>query len=233
MMDAMTIKVQVLCGDPLVCTGLKTAFDAQPDLRWTPSGDGRADVIVADYEQGMTLIAAAKTPPGHRPAPVPKVLILTARDSEWEIRVALEGGVRGYVIQGCGVGELVDGVRAVHRGMRHVCAPAARRLADSIAYAMLTGREMEVLRLVAEGHGNKAVARELAIAVGTVKSHLKAIFEKLGAKSRTEVATLAERRGLLALPAPQAGDSAPACGLQRRNARTAAMVGSGASSMSQ
>lgn len=195
MHESTAIRVKVLCTDPLVCTGLKAALGEQPDLRWTTSDDF-ADVVIADYEQGMRLVSGSRAP---SPAPgrPPKVLILTARETEWEIRTALEKGARGYLIQGCEVNEVMMGLRAVHLGMRHVCAPAARRLAESIACAALTTREFDVLRLVAEGRGNKAIARDLAIAVGTVKSHLKAIFEKLGARSRTEVASLAERRGLL------------------------------------
>jgi DNA-binding NarL/FixJ family response regulator len=204
MQESMTIRVRVLYSDPLVCTGLKAALGEQPDLDWTASDDARADVVIADYEQGVQLIAARKASAGP-PGRIPKVLILTARDSEWEIRSALETGARGYLIQGCELAELMAGVRDVHRGIRHICAPAARRLADSISHATLTGRELDVLRLVVEGRGNKAIARDLTIAVGTVKSHLKTIFEKLGARTRTEVAALAERRGLLR----------PVCGQRR------------------
>jgi len=196
MQDLTTIRVQVLCNDPLLYTGLKTALGEQPDLDWMPADDMPPDVVIADYEQGVGLVTARKAR-GAGPGHLPKVLILSTRDSEWEIRAALETGVRGYLIQGCELDELMNGVRDVHRGMRHVCGPAARRLADSVSYATLTSRELEVLRLVAQGQANKAIARDLAIAVGTVKSHLKTIFEKLGARTRTEVAALAERRGML------------------------------------
>lgn len=219
MHDSQRIGVHVLCSDPLLRTGLKAAFGEQPDVACVSQDDGPADVVVADYEQGLQLIALAKAR-GSACAHRPKVLILTARESEWEIRTALEQGARGYLVLGCDLPELMVAVRTVHRGMRHLCAPAARRLADSMAHATLTNREVDVLRLVAEGCGNKVIARDLDIAVGTVKSHLKTIFEKLGARSRTEVATLAERRGLLsppsvatqgasARPAPSAGAALP------------------------
>ncbi|SDN94034.1 response regulator transcription factor [Polaromonas sp. JS666] len=196
MLNSLRIGVQVFCSDPLVRTGLKAAFGEEPDLAWVPQGEANADVVVADYERGLQLIDEAKAEGSASPYRQ-KVLILTARESEWEIRTALERGARGYLVHGCDLPELMVAVRTVHRGMRHLCAPAARRLADSMAHATLTNREVEVLRLVVEGCGNKVIARELDIAVGTVKSHLKTIFEKLGAKSRTEVAKLAERRGLL------------------------------------
>lgn len=196
MRDSTAIKVQVRCNDPLLCTGLKASLKDQPDLSYLPDDQDSADVIVADYDQGLQFIAGTQAK-GLVARNSPKVLIVTSRASEWEIRTALELGARGYLIQGCELSELISGVRAVHHGLRHLCGPAARRLADSIAHATLTCRELEVLRLVAEGLGNKSIARELAIAVGTVKSHLKTIFDKLGAKSRTELASVAKHRGLL------------------------------------
>jgi len=207
-------QVLVLHHDPLVHAGLAATLLTQPDLalestgNWTSHASGAfsigpastwPDVVVADYEYGLAVIAAARSKGGPSPLQKPHVLVVTQRDTEWEIRHALELGVHGYLVLGCGIDELLDGVRAVHRGMRHVGVHAARRLADSVASGTLTCRETDVLRLVAEGIGNKAIARQLDIAVGTVKSHLKAIFEKLNAKSRTEVAAVAERRGLLTL----------------------------------
>ncbi|WP_298928996.1 response regulator transcription factor [uncultured Ramlibacter sp.] len=194
-----TITVHLMHQDPLISSGMKSTLREQADLELLT--DGRAaDVTVADYENGMALITAARSAAARGADRMPKVLILTARESEWEIRRALEQGARGYLIMGCSPDELVAGIRTLHQGARYICTPAARRLADSVATASLTGREADVLRLVAEGLCNKVVARELDIAIGTVKSHLKAIFEKLGAKNRTEVTAVAERRGLLTLP---------------------------------
>lgn len=205
---ARPIRIQVQCDDPLVCAGLTATLRGQPGFELLPPGagdpqpgEGRADIVVADYEQGLALIARSRLPGQPYRGKMPNVLIVTRREGEWEIRHALELGVRGYLIMGCALDELVDAVRTVHLGMRHIGALAARRLADSLACSALTSRETEVLRLVAQGRANKAVARELDIALGTVKSHLKKIFEKLGARSRTEVATVAEKRGLLMLPA--------------------------------
>lgn len=119
------------------------------------------------------------------------------RDTESEIRHALKQGARGFLLLGCSVDELVAAVRALRAGLRHVDRKAAQRLADSVACEALTGREQAVLRLLVEGMGNKAIANRLGIAIGTVKSHLKSVFQKLNAGSRTEVASVAERRGLL------------------------------------
>lgn len=123
-------------------------------------------------------------------------------DREWEIRRALEHGVRGYLLVGCALDELAVGVRAVHRGARHLSTEVAARLAESVALEPLTAREEQVLRLVAEGLCNKAIGRKLGIAVGTVKSHLKSAFDKLDVESRTQAVAAVERRGLLRQSTP-------------------------------
>ncbi|WP_280152066.1 response regulator transcription factor [Piscinibacter sp. XHJ-5] len=211
MVPVEAIRVLVLYRDALVSNGLSATLREQPDVDLvspgpcacdTPlrPGDGRPDVVVADYENGLALIASARARQSVPHAPSLNVLVVTHRDSEREIRYALEHGVRGYLILGCGVDDLVDAVRTLHRGVRYVGAVAARRLADSVACELLTARETDVLRLVVEGYGNKTIAKRLDIAIGTVKTHLKAIFQKLEASSRTQVAAVAERRGLLATP---------------------------------
>ena len=136
----------------------------------------------------------------------PKVVILAGIDREWEIRSALSRGVRGYLLVGCALDELADGVRAVHRGARHLSPRVAARLAESMSVEPLTAREEEVLRLVVEGMCNKAIGRRLGIAVGTVKSHLKSTFDKLDVQSRTQAVAAVERRGLLR-EVPQPADS--------------------------
>ena len=76
----------------------------------------------------------------------------------------------------------------------------AQKMADSLTRDALTARESDVLHLLALGHCNKSIARDLAITVGTVKGHLRAIFSKLQASSRTEAVGIAARRGLVDAP---------------------------------
>lgn len=201
-----TIKVQVLHGDALVAAGLSATLRQEPDFSLVTTGQTTAEpasehihVLVTDYEHGISILNRKRSDARMRNEPAASVLIVTPRDTELEIRHALEQGARGYVLAGCRIDELVAGIRAVRAGARHVDGKAAQRLADSVASESLTAREEAVLRLVVEGLCNKAVARRLDIAVGTVKSHLKSIFQKLDAASRTEVAAIAERRGLLSL----------------------------------
>jgi DNA-binding NarL/FixJ family response regulator len=204
------IRVLVLHDDPVARAGLTSAFERYADLKVVGTGSDpeqttasgpeamsrAADVIVADYDQGSGLAAQASQRTGMAKSGC-KVLIIGTSNREWEIRSALECGVRGYVLVGCALDELAAGVRSVYRGVRYFSPPVAARLAEILSGDPLTAREEEVLRLVVEGLGNKAIARRLDIAVGTVKSHLKGIFDKLGVESRTQAISTAARRGLL------------------------------------
>ena len=203
------IRVRVVHDDPITQEGLSAALGRYPDLEvegtpsrsidatsmFHPAGSRSADVVVADPANGVAIaVQAAREAyaPGR-----PKVMVLAAIDREWEIRTALERGVRGYVLMGCALDDLAAGVRAVHRGERHLGPQIAARLAESLSVEPLTAREEEVLRLVVSGLCNKAIGKLLGIAVGTVKSHLKSTFDKLGVQSRTQAVAAVERRGLL------------------------------------
>jgi two-component system NarL family response regulator len=202
-----SIRVLVLHNDPVASAGLSAAFGKHSDLELVTIDDepasgrcgyplpaGRSvDVVVADYENGIKLATTAS----RRIDGPAKVMIVASADREWEIRTALERGVRGYVLSGCALEELADAVRSIHRGVRHLSSRIAQRLAESVGGEALTAREEDVLRLVAEGFSNKAIAKHLNIAVGTVKSHLKGVFDKLNVDSRTQAISAVERRGLL------------------------------------
>ena len=203
------IRVLVVHGDAVSLAGLSATFRKCPEFDIVNADDAseggqvmhqsparwQADVVVADYEHGVELAAQIARYPAS--AVSCKVMIVASADREWEIRHALERGVRGYLLVGCALTELIVGVRAVHRGLRHLSAAVAQRLAESLSGESLTPREESVLRLVVDGLGNKAIARQLDIAVGTVKSHVKGVFNKLNVESRTQAVAAAERRGLL------------------------------------
>lgn len=218
MLFAKPIRILVLHNDPFTRAGLVAIFSRYPDLEVVNVGDetfegeanwpfdrlyGAADVVVADYESGIRLADR-----GSRRAigtKCLKIMIVASTDREWEIRNAMECGIRGYVLFGCALDELACGIRAVNSGVRHLSAQVTQRLAESLSADALTSREEEVLRLLVDGLGNKSIAKRLDIAVGTVKSHLKGIFDKLNVDSRTQAICAAERRGLLR-KALKAGD---------------------------
>jgi DNA-binding NarL/FixJ family response regulator len=149
-----------------------------------------ADVVVADYDYGLRLIESAGAG-SHR------VMILTHNTSEAKILRALEQGVRGYVLLGGSLQDLIDGLRSIHAGGVAAGPLDVTRMTDWMKQRTLTPRQEEILRQLMLGLSNKIIASKLALAIGTVKSHVKAIMQKLDARSRTEAAAIARRRGIL------------------------------------
>jgi DNA-binding NarL/FixJ family response regulator len=194
------VRVLVMHAEPLIAVGLAAALQQCPGLAvQVHGGDGLpaegADVIVADYQDGIQLASAASAKgPGRKAA---RVLVMTGQDREHDVRQALEAGVHGYLLLGCPIHELIAGVSALGRGSRYLCLAVAQRMAESLTREALTPREADVLGLLVRGHCNKSIAKELAIAVGTVKAHVKAIMGKLEASSRTQAASVAVQRGLI------------------------------------
>jgi DNA-binding NarL/FixJ family response regulator len=202
MLEAFEIKVVIAHSDPLISAGLAALLKGQRDIEIVahgreltelcPSwGEGPSRcVVVADYNSGLQLAAS-------RGSGRDKVMILTHIDSEANIWQALQCGVCGYLLFGCGLKELVDGVRSVHAGATVLAPLVAGRIADRMKSKRLTTREEDILRRMMLGLSNKRIALQLDLAVGTVKTHIKSILEKLDAGNRTEATAIARRRGVL------------------------------------
>jgi DNA-binding NarL/FixJ family response regulator len=129
--------------------------------------------------------------------PKARIIVLTTSDSDGEIQRALRAGAAAYILKSMPKNELLAVVRTVHAGGRHIPPEVAARLAEHLGEEDLTTRELEVLRLIRDGHRNKQIACQLAIAETTVNFHIKNLVDKLGANDRTHAVTIAVRRGLL------------------------------------
>lgn len=191
------ITVQVAHADAIVSAGLAALLGACADITVTHGGEAEhahADVIILDHKAGLEYMRAA---PARASGDTPRVLIVTQLDREWEVRTAMMAGVHGYLLQNSPADQLQTAVRTLGRGMRYLSAELSRCVADSFTRVGLTSRESDVLQLLAKGQCNKTIARELGIGVGTVKTHVKGLFDKLGATARTHAVVLATKRGLV------------------------------------
>jgi DNA-binding NarL/FixJ family response regulator len=174
-------------------------FQVQPHAssnQLAPTRAAEPDILVLDQESGIRCAMSHQLNPTVRT----KVMVVASMAQETHVREALEAGVRGYVLVGCSADEIVTAARAVAAGRRHLCSAATLRMADSLAQPTLTVREGEVLALIFRGFNNKEVARALCISVGTVKSHMRGLLGKLGARCRTEALWIASQRGLITRP---------------------------------
>jgi DNA-binding NarL/FixJ family response regulator len=130
-------------------------------------------------------------------APRARPVLITDANQPQIVREAVKAGARGFVGKSAEMAEIRDALWAVAGGGRYFAPAVAAHLAESISFDDLTRREMQVLERLAKGSCNKTIARELDVAVGTVKTHVCAILCKLDARSRTEAVLSACRLGLI------------------------------------
>jgi len=126
-----------------------------------------------------------------------RVIVLTTFDNDADISKAIKAGAKGYLLKDAPREELLASIRTVHSGETAISPALVTKLAAGLSNKLLTGRELEVLTLLARGKSNKEIGKNLYISETTVKSHLRSIFTKLDVLSRTEAIATASRRGLI------------------------------------
>ena len=204
------IRVLVADDHPIVRSGIVSVLATQPDFDVVGEAeDGAAaiaaaarlhpDVVLMDLRMPVRSgVEAAAAILAEQPAI--KILVLTTYVTDGEVLRAIEVGALGYLLKDVSHEELFRAVRSVMRGVRYLAPEVTDRLVNrwelSGRYS-LTDRELEVLRFVSRGEGNKQIAVSLGIAEPTVKAHLVHIFEKLGVENRTAAARVARERGLI------------------------------------
>jgi len=172
------------------------------------AGKLKPDVIIADVAMPkLDGIEATKQIKELHPSIA--ILILTAYDFDQYVFTLLEAGATGYLLKDICSQELISGIYAIHKGDSVLHPSVARKITQRFrnsnksqemhSFEFLTDREMDVLRLAAQGKGNKEIADELTLSVRTIESHIGHIFSKLGVNSRTEAVILALKKGWVGL----------------------------------
>ncbi|GAA0740680.1 response regulator transcription factor [Ideonella azotifigens] len=203
------IRVLTVDDHALLREGIASMLAQQPDLQVVAeAGNGREaveafrlhrpDVTLMDLQ--MPLMGGVEATLAIRAEwPHARIVALTTYKGDVQIRRALQAGVSGYLLKSMLRKELVEGIRQVHAGRRLVPSEIAAELAEHLLDEALSPREIEVLRLVAQGGSNKRVASLLTVTEDTIKAHMKGILAKLGAVDRTHAVTIALRRGIIEL----------------------------------
>jgi DNA-binding NarL/FixJ family response regulator len=204
-------RIRVLSADDhgLVREGIATMINRRPDMVLVSQASNgkeaiqqyrehRPDVTLLDLRMpdlsGIDVLIAIRTE-----FPDARVVMLTTFDGDVEIQRSLEAGAHGYLLKNMPSSELIQAIRQVHAGKKHIPASLAARVAEHISDESLTNREVEVLERVCGGNRNRDIAELLGISEETVKAHVRHIMDKLGACDRTQAIAIAVRRGIIQL----------------------------------
>jgi DNA-binding NarL/FixJ family response regulator len=192
---------------PIFREGLSTIIGSQQDMQLISQASDAAEALsqFRQYRPDVTLMDLRLPGTDGTDALIAirgefkdaRIIMLTTSDSDGDIQRALRAGASAYILKSMPKSEMLDVIRSVHAGRRHVPNAVAARLAEHMGEEDLTNRELDVLRLIRDGYRNKQIADQLSIAETTVNFHIKNLVDKLGANDRTHAVTIAIRRGLL------------------------------------
>ena len=203
------IRVLVADDHTVVRDGLVAIIKQEKDMDVVAdTGDGqRAVELWKQHRPGVTLMDLQM--PGlngvdaiyqiRAADPNARIIVLTTYDGDEDIYRGMRAGAKSYLLKDVRREELFQCIREVYAGKMFVPPAIAAKLAERLPAEELTARELEVLRLLAEGKPNKIIGADLGISEVTVKSHVQSVFRKLNVLSRTEAIAVATRKGLLRL----------------------------------
>ena len=207
----MTESIRILIVDdhPLLLEGISLVVDHEADMQLVGSAaTGREAVEMYEKLRPGLVLMDLRLPDMsgidamvaiRAKSPTAKVVILTTFEGDAEVNRALTAGAAGYLLKTMPRKQIVESMRAIHAGRRRIDPGVAANLAEHMGQEVLSQREVEILKQVAEGSRNKEIAAQLALSEETIKSHMKNILEKLGAADRTQAVSIAVRRGIMQL----------------------------------
>jgi DNA-binding NarL/FixJ family response regulator len=200
----------------IVRSGLKKVLDSKADMEVVAEAEDGADAVDKALKEDVHLVILDVSMPRktgiqaaaelHKRKPELKVLMLSMYDSEQFLFEALKAGASGYVLKSGADTDIVDAVRAAMRGDSYLYPSAVTTLVRDYVdrggqgkeqFDVLTPRELEVLKLIAEAQTSKEIAGQLFISIKTVERHRQNILDKLGMRDRVELTRYAIRRGLI------------------------------------
>ena len=203
------IRVFSVDDHPLLREGIAALVNSQPDMILNAQAATGAEAIQLFKEHvpdvtlldlrlpdmsGIDVLIAIRSQ-----FPEARIIMLTTFEGDVEIQRALQAGARGYLLKNMPPNELLEVIRQVHAGKKRIPPEIASQLLEHMSDEVLTEREIEVLKEVADGNRNREIAERLFISEETVKVHIKHIMEKLGAADRTQAVAIGLRRGIIQL----------------------------------
>lgn len=209
--DLSLIRILTVDDHPLLRKGIAALVNAETDMKLVAEASNgeeaiekfrshRPDVTLMDLQMpglnGIEAIAHIQSE-----FPNARIIVLTTYTGDVQVLRSLKAGARAYLLKRQVHRELLETIRAVHAGQRRIPSEIAAELVDH-PRDDLTPREIEVLRLIANGNANKQIADRLSIGEASVKSHVANILSKLGANDRAHAVTIGLKRGIIELETP-------------------------------
>jgi two-component system, NarL family, response regulator len=206
--SANTIRILIADDHPIIREGLSVILRSENDIELIAEAvDGAQacelydrhlpDVLMLDLrmpeKDGLQVITELMS----TRRPKPQIIVMTAYETEEDVRCALQAGAKGYLVKGTQPEQILEAVRRVAKGEALASSKIASVFTESLARPELSYRELQVLKQLATGKNNKEIARELQITEHTVKAHVRSILSKLHAVGRAEAVSTAMRRGLI------------------------------------
>ena len=207
--DSVPIRVMLADDHPIVCLGLATMIDSQPDMTVVAQAtNGREavelfeqhtpDVTLIDLrmpeKSGVDAIHAIRA---KHPAAV--FIVLTTYQGDEDIHKAMKAGAQGYLLKGMPHTDLLEAIRRVRGGSQYLPPAVRETIASRMPSSELSPRELQILELIVKGLSNRQIAERLGITEGTVKWHVNGILGRMNVSDRTQAAVAALNRGLVQL----------------------------------
>ena len=203
------IRVLLVDDHSIVRQGLATIINRDPDMTVIAQAeDGQQAIdLFREHQPDVTLMDLRMPHVGGVAAITAicaefksaRIMVLTTYDSDEDIYRGLQAGAKGYLLKETKPKELLNAIRNIHSGQQYIPPEVGAKLVQRMSNPELSERELEVLRLMAQGMSNLDIATALSIGESTVKSHVNRILSKLGVNDRTQAVIVAIKRGMVSL----------------------------------
>ncbi|MBW4442067.1 MAG: response regulator transcription factor [Plectolyngbya sp. WJT66-NPBG17] len=209
MSQSATIRVLIADDHAIVRQGLATIIDRTSEMTViAQAGDGQQAIdLFREHQPDITLMDLRMPQIGGVEAITAicaefksaRIIVLTTYDGDEDIYRGLRAGAKGYLLKDSKPSELLNAIRTAHRGQQYIPPDVGAKLVQRMSNPELSERELEVLRLIAQGMTNQDIATAMTIGESTVKSHVNRILSKLGVNDRTQAVIVAVKRGIVSL----------------------------------
>ncbi|MCP6758375.1 MAG: response regulator transcription factor [Fischerella sp. CENA71] len=209
MTQQQPIRILIVDDHPVVRQGLAAMIDREPDMAVVEQVSNGNEAVAAfrQHQPDVTLMDL-RMPEMDGVAAITaicnefensRIIVLTTYDGDEDIYRGLKAGAKGYLLKDAEPDELLAAIRVVNTGQKYIPPSVGAKLAERVGILQLSGRELEVIRLMATGKTNQEIGAVLQISEGTVKYHVNNILSKLGVSDRIQAVITALKRGIVSL----------------------------------